>query len=126
MSSTCIQQAKKCLANILTHHELNAFTATKSHAAVLEAVAASATRATGKCSPPNSPIKGSCPSTDSPLQGKLIAVKDNICTTDLPTTCASRTLDNHASPFAATVVTKLQTAGAVIHGKTNMDEFGMG
>ena len=126
MSSTCIQQAKKCLANILTRHELNAFTATKSQAAVLEAVAASADRATGECTLPHSPIKGSYSSTDSPLQGKLIAIKDNICTTDLPTTCASQILDNHASPFAATVVTKLQAAGAVIHGKTNMDEFGMG
>ena len=56
----------------------------------------------------------------------MIAVKDNICTTDHPTSCASRILSIHVSPFAATVVTKLKAAGAFIHGKTNMDEFGMG
>lgn len=53
-------------------------------------------------------------------------MKDNICTSDQPTTCASRMLEGFISPFAATVVQKLQAAGAIIAGKTNLDEFGMG
>ncbi|KAJ5469412.1 Glutamyl-tRNA(Gln) amidotransferase subunit A [Penicillium diatomitis] len=64
--------------------------------------------------------------TKSALDGRLIAVKDNICTRNLPTTCASGILDKFTSPFNATVVDQLEAAGAVIAGKTNLDEFGMG
>ena len=60
------------------------------------------------------------------LEGVPIVVKDNICTTDYKTTCASRMLDNYTSPYEATVVTKLKDAGAVIIGKANLDEFAMG
>ena len=62
----------------------------------------------------------------SDIDGRLIAVKDNICTTDSPTTCASTILSGFRSPYAATVVERLQDAGAIITGKTNLDEFGMG
>ncbi|EPS26506.1 hypothetical protein PDE_01443 [Penicillium oxalicum 114-2] len=62
----------------------------------------------------------------SVLDGRLISVKDNICTRDLPTTCASGILDHFTSPFNATVVDQLEAAGAVVAGKTNLDEFGMG
>jgi aspartyl-tRNA(Asn)/glutamyl-tRNA(Gln) amidotransferase subunit A len=62
----------------------------------------------------------------SPIDGRLIAVKDNICTLDYPTTCASGILKGFKSPFDATVVKNLRNAGAVIVGKTNLDEFGMG
>ena len=62
----------------------------------------------------------------SAIDGFLIAVKDNICTSDEPTTCASAILKDFHSPFPATVVEKLKHAGALIAGKTNLDEFGMG
>lgn len=71
-------------------------------------------------------VKTSTGDTKSPLDGQLIAIKDNICTTDQPTTCASKILNNFLSPITATVIEKLQTAGAVMVGKTNLDEFGMG
>ena len=55
-----------------------------------------------------------------------VAVKDNIVTTDAPTTCASRILEGYTSPFEATVIARLRAAGAIIACKTNLDEFAMG
>ncbi|MSR22904.1 MAG: Asp-tRNA(Asn)/Glu-tRNA(Gln) amidotransferase subunit GatA [Gemmatimonadetes bacterium] len=60
------------------------------------------------------------------LAGVPVAVKDNLCTLGLPTTCASRILDGYVSPFEATVVRRLKRAGGLVLGKTNMDEFAMG
>jgi aspartyl-tRNA(Asn)/glutamyl-tRNA(Gln) amidotransferase subunit A len=61
-----------------------------------------------------------------PLAGVPIALKDNLCTSWGTTTCASRMLEGWHSPYDATVVRKLEAAGAVLLGKTNLDEFAMG
>ncbi len=61
-----------------------------------------------------------------PLAGVPVALKDNMCTRGIPTTCSSRILDGWRPPYDATIVTRLHEAGAVVVGKTNLDEFAMG
>src|SRR4051812_10413653 len=61
-----------------------------------------------------------------PLAGVPVALKDNLCTRGVPTTCSSRILEGWLPPYDATVVDRLRDAGAVTIGKTNLDEFAMG
>lgn len=63
---------------------------------------------------------------DRPLAGRLVGLKDNFCTVDMPTTCASKMLQDYTSPYESTPSQLLRDAGAVFVGKANMDEFAMG
>ncbi|KAK2731769.1 Trimeric GatFAB AmidoTransferase(AdT) complex subunit [Onygenales sp. PD_40] len=109
-----LRGAEKCLTNQKTYASLNAFITPLQQAGPWrERVRDAEVRAE----------KGE---TRSKLDGKFIAIKDNICTRDMPTTCASKILETFTSPFNATVVETLEKAGAIVAGKTNLDEFGMG
>ena len=90
---------------------LNAFISVTRESALAEAAAADRALAAG---------------SGGALAGVPIAHKDLFCTQGVRTTCGSRMLDNFVSPYDATVVAKLKRAGAVMLGKTNMDEFAMG
>ena len=90
---------------------LNAFITVTAEQARSAAKAADAARAAGSA---------------GPLCGLPIVHKDIFCTRDVLTTCGSRMLENFVSPYDATVVDRLNAAGAVVLGKTNMDEFAMG
>ncbi len=61
-----------------------------------------------------------------PLAGVPVALKDNMCVRGVPTTCSSKILDGWKPPYTATVVDRLRDAGAIVVGKTNLDEFAMG
>jgi aspartyl-tRNA(Asn)/glutamyl-tRNA(Gln) amidotransferase subunit A len=61
-----------------------------------------------------------------PLLGVPVAIKDNMCTAGVPTTASSRILRGFIPPYSATVVRRLEAAGAIVIGKTNLDEFAMG
>src|SRR3990167_6597529 len=91
--------------------QLNSFITVTEAQALEQAAAADAARAAGKA---------------GRLTGVPIAHKDIFCTTGVKTSCGSKMLDNFIAPYDATVVEKLNNAGMVMIGKTNMDEFAMG
>ncbi|MDR1563409.1 MAG: Asp-tRNA(Asn)/Glu-tRNA(Gln) amidotransferase subunit GatA [Oscillospiraceae bacterium] len=62
----------------------------------------------------------------APLTGIPIGIKDLLCTTDMPTTCASKLLEGYIPPYDATIISNLRTQDTVLIGKINMDEFAMG
>jgi len=101
-----------CLARIEAHQgALNAFISVTREQALQEAASADRALAAG---------------TGGALTGVPIAHKDLFCTQGVRTSCGSRMLDNFISPYDATVVARLRQAGAVMVGKTNMDEFARG
>jgi aspartyl-tRNA(Asn)/glutamyl-tRNA(Gln) amidotransferase subunit A len=107
-----VELTRAFLARIERHQGLcNAFITVTAEAALAEAARADARLAAGD---------------SGPLTGVPIAHKDIFCTQGVRTTCGSRMLANFVSPYDATIVTRLRAAGAVMLGKTNMDEFAMG
>ncbi|GAA5506443.1 Asp-tRNA(Asn)/Glu-tRNA(Gln) amidotransferase subunit GatA [Novipirellula caenicola] len=110
---TAVEIAEKALASVRdTQDSINAFTHVAAEQAIEAARRVDAKRAAGE------PL--------GILAGVPVAVKDVLCTNDMPTTCSSRMLKDFRPPYDATVVSKLREADAVIIGKTNMDEFAMG
>jgi aspartyl-tRNA(Asn)/glutamyl-tRNA(Gln) amidotransferase subunit A len=92
--------------------EINAFNTVTADLARAQAAAVDATVAAG--------------GDPGPLAGVPVALKDNMCTAGVATTCSSKILEGWVPPYDATVVEKLAAAGAVVVGKTNLDEFAMG
>lgn len=115
-ATTAAEQARACLDRIgELDGDLNAFTQVFAERAMARAEAIDARLKAGETI-----------DDIGRLAGVPVAVKDNICTDFGRTTCASRMLEEYASPFSASAVDRLERAGAVIVGKTNLDEFAMG
>ncbi|XP_068574244.1 glutamyl-tRNA(Gln) amidotransferase subunit A, mitochondrial-like [Cebidichthys violaceus] len=103
---------RKCLNRIKKTQHLNAYITVTEELALKQAREAEARLLRG--------------APKGPLDGIPFAVKDNFCTENIKTTCASRMLKDYTPPYNATVVQKLFDQGAVLMGKANMDEFAMG
>ncbi|HEU4619369.1 MAG TPA: Asp-tRNA(Asn)/Glu-tRNA(Gln) amidotransferase subunit GatA [Gammaproteobacteria bacterium] len=110
--TSSVELTRHYLARIEAHDEkLNAFITVTPEQALAQAAEADRKLAAG---------------TAGPLAGVPLVHKDIFCTSGVKTTCGSKMLDNFVSPYDATVVERLARAGAVMLGKTNMDEFAMG
>jgi aspartyl-tRNA(Asn)/glutamyl-tRNA(Gln) amidotransferase subunit A len=111
---SAVELAQACLDRILTlDGEIGAFLSVREPESVIaEAEEVDALRSRGQ--------------DPSPFAGIPIAIKDNIAVEGQPLTCASRILENYRPPYSATAVRRLQDAGLIVIGKTNMDEFGFG
>lgn len=110
--TTAVKLTEESLASIEQTKELNAYISVLADRALEKAKASDARRKEGK--------------TLGALDGIPIAIKDNLCLEGTRTTAASKILEKFVSPYTATAVGKIEAQGAVIVGKTNMDEFAMG
>ena len=106
-----VELTRRYLERIERHGELNAFINVDRERALAQARSADERIASGKV---------------GPLTGIPLAHKDIFCTDGMLTTCGSKILANFVAPYDATVIERFNAAGAVILGKTNMDEFAMG
>jgi len=102
---------RSLLDRIEAHKDLNAFITVEPEAALATARESDRRRSAG---------------TAAPLEGIPVAQKDIFCSAGMLTTCGSRMLGNFIAPYDATVISRFRDAGAVLLGKTNMDEFAMG
>jgi aspartyl-tRNA(Asn)/glutamyl-tRNA(Gln) amidotransferase subunit A len=111
--TSAVEIATGCLERAeASQDSIHAFIGLRASAAIDDARRADARRARGEVL--------------SALDGIPVAIKDNMVQTGEPTTCASRILEGFISPYTATAVEKLERAGAIVIGRTNMDEFAMG
>ena len=110
---TCVEATKAYLERIeVLDKEINSFVTVDSEGAIKQAKEIQAKIDSGELT--------------GPLAGVPVAIKDNMCVSGMRTTCSSNILNNFVPTYTATAVEKLKDAGAVIIGKTNMDEFAMG
>ncbi len=108
---TTFEFTSQIFKQINQHSDLNAFITLNEESAILQAKESDLRFESG---------------SQRPLEGMLIAIKDNISTKNIRTTCASKMLENYTPIYDATVVKRIKDAGGIIIGKTNMDEFAMG
>ncbi len=111
-ATTAVKLAEESLASIEKNKALNAYISVLADRALQKAKESDERRAQGK--------------TLGDLDGIPVAIKDNLCLEGSRTTAASKILENFVSPYTATAVANFESKGAVIVGKTNMDEFAMG
>ena len=111
-ATTAVKLAEESLASIEKNKGLNAYISVLTERAMQKAKESDERRAQGK--------------TLGALDGIPVAIKDNLCLEGSRTTAASKILENFVAPYTATAVEKFEAQGAVIVGKTNMDEFAMG